>query len=385
MPKLNTNRDNTIDIAKAIGIIFVVIGHCCAIPRHGGNVSWQMYICDFIYTFHMPLFFFLSGYFFNKKFLDNKFNFIKKRITGLWVPYIKWSLLFTLLHNALLNIGMYGTFKGQEPIAFDAYGLIKHSIATLFFLGGDQLIGGFWFIPTLFYASIYSLFMIWCIKTIVDKFTKQDNEHTYNMLVATGICLFIVLSALITYFSFSISKIGITNKTFLASAIFLSGHLVAIFYRKYKENIKNNAEILFICIGLIISTIITIYDPADFGEIHDWYDVIYIWFAGSIGTWTWVLISKFLAKWSSPVISVLVYIGKNTMIILALHFTCFKLINLLKIYYYNLDNVVYGSFPIIANDPSSNNILWWFLYIIAGVFIPIAIKWSYDKIILTKK
>ena len=63
MSNINLGRDNTIDIVKAIGIIFVVIGHCCAIPRHGGDVSWQIYICDYIYTFHMPLFFFVSGYF----------------------------------------------------------------------------------------------------------------------------------------------------------------------------------------------------------------------------------------------------------------------------------------------------------------------------------
>jgi hypothetical protein len=52
----------------------------------------------------------------------------------------------------------------------------------------------------------------------------------------------------------------------------------------------------------------------------------------------------------------------------------------MKIYYYNLENVTYGSFPIISNDPSYNNIFWWTLYIIVGVFIPIAIKLLYDKI-----
>lgn len=73
------------------------------------------------------------------------------------------------------------------------------------------------------------------------------------------------------------------------------------------------------------------------------------------------------------------------MIILALHFSCFKIINLMKIYYYNLSDVPYGSFPIIANDPSSNNLFWWTLYIIVGVFIPITIQWFYDKFKLSIK
>ncbi|MBR2491927.1 MAG: acyltransferase family protein [Paludibacteraceae bacterium] len=381
----NTNRDNTIDIAKAIGIIFVVIGHCCAIPRHGGDVQWQIYISDYIYTFHMPLFFLLSGYFFSKHNLDNKLNFVKKKITGLWSPYVKWTLVFTLLHNTLLNIGMYGSFKDSFPITYDTYDLIKRTIATLFFLGGDQLIGGFWFIPTLFYASIYSLFVMWFFRFFVNKLPNINKEHLYNILVVVCISIFFLISVITTQFSLSIPKIGITNKTFLASSIFLTGHLISILNQKYKDNIKKTTDIILICLGTIISILITIYKPADFNNISDWYDIIYIWFAGSIGTWTWVLISKFLAKWSSPIISVLVYIGKNTMIILALHFSCFKIVNLMKIYYYNLDNVPYGSFPILANDPSANNVFWWILYIIVGVFIPIAIKWYYDKFKLTIK
>lgn len=383
MSHINSSRDYTIDIAKAIGIIFVVIGHCCAVPNHGGNVIWQMYISDYIYTFHMPLFFFLSGYFFNKLYLDNKFNFIKKKITGLWVPYIKWTLFFTLMHNTLFSIGMYGNFKDSIPTIYDIQTLIKSTLSTLFFLGGDQLIGGFWFIPTLFYASIFSLFMMWLIKLIVDKLKIINNENSYYILILISISLFIIISSFITYFPFSIQRIGISNRTFLASAIFLTGHLTNIITQKYKGTDKVSTDILLICIGLIITLFISIYYPADFSKIFNWYDSIYIWLAGCIGTWCWVLISKYISKLHFAINNILVYIGKNTIIILALHFSCFKLINLIKIYYYDLDDVAYGSFPIIANDPSSNNIVWMSLYIISGIFIPIIIKWFYDKIKFT--
>jgi fucose 4-O-acetylase-like acetyltransferase len=374
------NRDNTIDIAKAIGIIFMVVGHCCAIPRHGGHNLWQMYVCDYIYTFHMPLFFFLSGYFFNKSYLDSKFNFIKKKISGLWMPYIKWTLVFTLLHNIFLKIGMYSTFQNVVQMEYSIIDLVKRSVSTLFFLGGDQLIGGFWFIPTLFYASIFSLFMMWAIRFLTDKLLNSDKERTYNILVIASICISIIISILFTYFSFSIKKIGLTNSTFLASSIFITGHLACIIYKKHKDKIKTTADILFVIIGTIISATITIFHPADFGQISNWYDIVYIWFAGCVGTWTWVIISKYISKLGDIVNKLVIYIGKNTMIILALHSSCFKIINLIKIYYYNLDICTYGSFPIIANDPSSNNIFWWTLYIISGVFIPIAIKWCYEKV-----
>ena len=48
---LAKQRDAVVDIAKGIGILLVVYGHL-----HNP-------INTFIYAFHMPLFFFLSGFF----------------------------------------------------------------------------------------------------------------------------------------------------------------------------------------------------------------------------------------------------------------------------------------------------------------------------------
>lgn len=57
-------RDIFFDIAKGIGIILVVIGHC--IPDAStGNISdtFLKSIFRIIYSFHMPLFFFVAGIF----------------------------------------------------------------------------------------------------------------------------------------------------------------------------------------------------------------------------------------------------------------------------------------------------------------------------------
>lgn len=47
-----TKRITEFDIAKGIGILLVVLGHCLPTDNY-----WRI----FIYSFHMPLFFFLSG------------------------------------------------------------------------------------------------------------------------------------------------------------------------------------------------------------------------------------------------------------------------------------------------------------------------------------
>ncbi len=88
-------KNNHITIAKALGIIFMVMGH-----------AWtNTYLHGIIYLFHMPLFFFCSGYFFNNE--DSFINILKKRINKLYLPYFKWTLLVFLLHNVFYYLHIY--------------------------------------------------------------------------------------------------------------------------------------------------------------------------------------------------------------------------------------------------------------------------------------
>ena len=75
-------RDESITIAKAIGIILMVVAHA-GIPDMFNH---------FIVMFHMPLFFFVSGYCFKEKYLSTPAVFVLKRIKGLYVPFVKYSL-----------------------------------------------------------------------------------------------------------------------------------------------------------------------------------------------------------------------------------------------------------------------------------------------------
>ena len=54
------NRDCIFDIAKGIGIILVVLGHCA------------FSFTNFVYMFHVSLFFIISGYFFSEKYSENR-------------------------------------------------------------------------------------------------------------------------------------------------------------------------------------------------------------------------------------------------------------------------------------------------------------------------
>ncbi|PZQ45626.1 MAG: hypothetical protein DI551_06875 [Micavibrio aeruginosavorus] len=85
------------DIAKAIGIAFVVIGHVLRglfsaeiIPQEG---IWAD-VDRMIYLFHMPLFFYVSGLFFRSSVeRQGAKPYIRKLMTTLLIPLVLWSYL----------------------------------------------------------------------------------------------------------------------------------------------------------------------------------------------------------------------------------------------------------------------------------------------------
>lgn len=77
-------RIEWIDIAKGIGIILVVLGHC---------VVKSDSVHKFIFAFHMPLFFFLSGYCFHVEKYKSIREVFSARAKALLIPYMKLWLL----------------------------------------------------------------------------------------------------------------------------------------------------------------------------------------------------------------------------------------------------------------------------------------------------
>jgi len=120
-----------VDYVKAINIFFVVLGHTVL------SASYT----KFIYAFHIPLFFFLSGYFFDYSKYPNFFLFFKKRFHQLLIPYFIINFLTYLAwlligrhtgEDALFQINLlepfYGIFYGGHK------GYFLHHNAPMWFL-----------------------------------------------------------------------------------------------------------------------------------------------------------------------------------------------------------------------------------------------------------
>lgn len=88
------NRIVWIDIAKAVCIILVVIGHYYP----DIHPAWYEDMRNVIYSFHMPLFIFVSGFVYNATKKDITYgDFVWKKVKRLMVPYLTVSVLVITL------------------------------------------------------------------------------------------------------------------------------------------------------------------------------------------------------------------------------------------------------------------------------------------------
>jgi fucose 4-O-acetylase-like acetyltransferase len=115
-------------MAKGYGILCVILGH---ISFHGLSI-W-------IYSFHIPLFFFLSGYLFNE---NRPFvPFLRKKMKTLLIPYAFFSFLYICFDNEFI-ISLYSL----------------KTICINFVL--QQRYTPLWFISSLFVANILFYFLL---------------------------------------------------------------------------------------------------------------------------------------------------------------------------------------------------------------------------------
>ena len=101
----------SIDIMKGIGIILVMIGHI--IPN--SSLGFKI-----IYGFHMPLFFFCSGFFFKDTSLLDSFKKDFKAIIIPWFTFVS-VLLFCTLVLLLFSNGFHTVFNPLDENCFFLY------------------------------------------------------------------------------------------------------------------------------------------------------------------------------------------------------------------------------------------------------------------------
>lgn len=144
---MSGKRIEYIDIAKGIGIILVIIGHVVwggYYPMPGART-----ISNFIYSFHMPLFFVISGLCIKDSKKNDK-KTLKRMAKYYLVPYGVWTVLYLFAFELSAFIQNKASYISLEN------GIFVHAITICG-------IAPLWFLLALFIAEIIVL----AIKTVL--------------------------------------------------------------------------------------------------------------------------------------------------------------------------------------------------------------------------
>lgn len=332
---METVHDCRISIAKALCIILMVIGH--------SGESKQLGIV--IYLFHMPAFFFVSGYLFKEKYFDNTWQFVKLRFKGLWWPFVKWSLIFALLHNVFTALHLYANF-------YSLHDFIVRSFHILTLTGSEQLLGGYWFLKELLYASLIAFFSLKLLRKTL-AFTLLDKS------VVILIIIFLIMAFILSILPFKIPTIS--SLTLLATAFYTSGYWFS------KQSFGSISRLWVGIVSFVIIVVVSFFFQG-FMEVKST-DIFLYFVIALVGTYGMINISGIIAGRARNILD---YIGSRTLYILTFHFISFKLVSLIKIWQYDLPIEKLAEFPVIG----VHNEIYWFAYSTIGTILPILL-WQF--------
>lgn len=283
------------DMAKGIGAFLVLIGHL------QGELIYKFspYIapmCIWIFSFHMPLFFIISGMLINyRKDSEKDMGVLcKKRFKAIMVPYF-WFSFFYLLEVAYALI--------TQSIALDT--MLLQVWYVISFYGLNVL----WFLPALFAGELIFIYII----------KKFDNKKAFIIVV--------VMTALISTINYLI-RVNIAFNTPFLERIhdlilvvlrpFLACTYICIGYFGFyliKNREEKSYKELFIGIGLMLADLLlfNINGGVDFRTLIQG-NLFFYYICAICGSFGLILICKNIRPFK-----LIKYWGVNSLIFMAVH------------------------------------------------------------------
>ena len=265
-------RYTEFDIMKGIGILLMIIGHLTP------------YLTNVIFSFHMPMFFIISGYFFKPTPISSRIKYDLRRLI---IPYIFTCTIIIAFYLVLSISQQKDLMSNIITAALYGSGTTQPSI----FFSDIPMIGAIWFLPAMF----------WC-------------RNAYNILFQKS------KHTLITSFVISILAILLHRLISLPMAI-NQGLTALLFYAigvKAREigapgSIKKTYSCLLICAWVLAFT------TSSLSMVKCTYKFLPLDILGAIGGTIVVYYISLFIKNIKPVSSILTYIGINSLTFLCIH------------------------------------------------------------------
>ena len=356
---VDNKRNRYWDIVKGFGILCIVLGHVCC----------PIMLRKFVYTFHLVIFFFVAGYFYNEDKYGNKpGEYFAARFKNMWGKYFFYTCILVLLHNVFLYFKFYN--DGQYYTFSNYISAISHNLV---FMCAEPFSSALWFVAVLIIANGIFASIIFISRKICLIINKEKISIKYISIIIIT-CLFGIIG---TFLNENKQEIILQIHTvYLVLPIYMIAYFFKILINKYEENIKKIKWYIYLILS-ILSGIFLYYIVKNGMEIELAQEEIinsYMFYIVSIvGIIFCLSISKIIEK--LPMIrNVFSVMGKHSFTIMALHFVFIKLgeigyMSILKI----------SNLEIIKNFFISNSGMIWIFYMIIGATIPTCISILIDK------
>lgn len=281
----NKNRFDDIDILRGIGIIIMVMGH----------VGFSGIFDVWIHSYHMPLFFVISGYFFKITESFSIKSLVYKKFKSLIVPYLS----FGLLHYFLWLI----FFMDSESVWYAP-------LLRLFTFNTEKLpiAGALWFFTALFFCEIFYNFIVYYVK-------KSIVADFVILVLSLGTSLITTLTEF---------RLPLTIDIALSCLIY---YHIGRYLRKVTDNFelrekcKNHCvKTIVVAVALMIVNIVLSFCNGYVNIKMGWHAVIPLtWINALIGISSLYLCSVFIDHKVKYIKEILVFIGRNSIVYLCLN------------------------------------------------------------------
>lgn len=286
-----TKRLDEIDILKSIGIILMIMGHI----GFGGVFDY------YIHSFHMPMFFLISGFLYKRT--DMSFgDFFRKKSKSLIIPYLFFScfhyIIWIFIH-IMKNPSGGGLLLPLRSIIF---------INT----DGMPIAGALWFLTALFFCE--------CIYYFIDKI-KVRNIKIVVIIIIT------LLGYIIPFyfrlpFALDVSLIGI--------GLFEIG---IIFKNKYSTRINHlNVFVMFI-IGSLLEFVNGYVNMRE----GTYSNILLFFIVSCLITYSlFYFCSVINSKFHNFMTEELKFIGRNSIVYVCLNQIVLLILNKISLYFSNI-------------------------------------------------
>ncbi len=286
-----------LDIAKGLGVILMILGHVTdlSIPSR-----------QFVTSFHMPLFFVISGViiFITGETARDMQDIVKRKLKSIMLPYFVFSVLSLIVEmyctGILKNGGTWAIFR-------------EHLFATVFLIGASV----FWFLATLFFGELLFLGI----------FKKTSEPVCGAVVAALAVLAYLghvgenhlqMIYGSLSWYPWLHLFLNAFLRAFFAAFFVAAGYYGSRLIEKIPDGLLWNllSGVVLMALTLVVSQRNGVTDM-NYMVYNNIFLYLLTSLCGSFGT---LFLCRGLEKWSAaPPFQLVRYYGRNSLIVMMTH------------------------------------------------------------------